>query len=261
MLRFTDDLLQEPRTKILDVRTQLKHFALINYAIPVERVRPHVDARFELDAYQAEDGKSYVWVSVVPFEDVQFHFVNFRWLQFHFGQTNYRTYIIDRQTGERGVWFFGTVLGGWPVIIPRYIWRLPWHYGKIRFDCVYDTHAQRYSRYQLSTDSDWANLELELEDTGKPISKLKDVEDLEDGLVRLTHPLLGVYYRNDGTLGQYRVWHDRLHCTEGQVKQAKFNLLMRLGLFKHEEEALQPHSVFIQHQTEFIIQLPPQSLP
>ena len=46
----------------MDVRTQLRHFALINYAVPIDRLRPHIpEERFE----------------IVPFEIGNSSFVNF----------------------------------------------------------------------------------------------------------------------------------------------------------------------------------------
>jgi hypothetical protein len=36
------------------------------------------------------------------------------------------------------VWFFGTTLDAWALPVPRDLWRLPWHRGRVRFDCTYD---------------------------------------------------------------------------------------------------------------------------
>ena len=254
---FTNTLLQRPSTHGIDVVTILKHFAIVTYAVAPERVRPHVDDRFELDCFTAPDGTSRVWVSVVPFLDWDFHFARLPQLKFRFGQTNYRTYVIDRVTQHRAVWFFGTTLGGWPVVVPHYLWQLPWHYGRIKFDCVFDSAHARYSRYKMTTQSDWAAIDLELEDTGQPITQLDGFENMEAGLVRLTHPLMGVYYGRDGKLGSYNVWHNRLRCTVGQVRQARISLLDHLGIVPFGEQ-MAPHSVLIQPETEFIVQLPPK---
>lgn len=165
-LAFTEELLTRPRVSGLDVEATLEHFAIVSYAVPPERVRPHVHSAFELDCFAGPQGEPLVWVSMVPFEDQNFRFVAARWLKFRFGQTNYRTYVIDRATGRRGVWFFGTTLDSWSVAIPRYVWKLPWHRGRIRFDCEYDSTAQRYGRYQMTTRGGWAPVDLTLEDTG-----------------------------------------------------------------------------------------------
>ncbi|MDB4981962.1 MAG: hypothetical protein JWM82_2714, partial [Myxococcales bacterium] len=179
--------------------------------------------------------------------------------RFRFGQTNYRTYVRDRETGQPAVWFFGTTLDSWLVVVPRYVWKLPWHRGRVRFDCAFDAEHGRYARYRMTTQSAWAPVELELEDSGDPVASLAGFPDLEAGLVALTHPLMGVYTRRDGALGTYRIWHDRLRCTAGRVVDARFGLLDRLGVVPFAEQ-LAPHSVLLQHRSEFTIYLPPQRL-
>ncbi|NJL92418.1 MAG: DUF2071 domain-containing protein [Anaerolineae bacterium] len=256
---FAPHVLQRPATRGLDVVTKLRHFALITYAVPPERVRPLVHPRFDLDTSPGPDGQPALWVSVVPFEDADFHFARLPQANFRFGQTNYRTYVIDRVTGQAAVWFFGTTLGGWPVVIPRYLWRLPWHRGRIRFETHYDAQQKRYTRYRMTTASPWAAATLELEDSGAPVASLDGFSDLEAGWFKLTHPLVGAYFRRDGRLGSYSVWHDRLQCTVGRIRQARFALLDRLGLVPFEAQS-SAHSVLIQPETEFIVKLPPRPL-
>lgn len=255
-LAFTEALLTRPAVSGLDVEATLEHFAIVSYAVPPERVRPHVHPAFDLDCFAGPQGEPLVWVSMVPFEDQNFRFVAARWLRFRFGQTNYRTYVIDRATGRRGVWFFGTTLDSWSVAIPRYVWKLPWHRGRIRFDCEYDSTARRYVRYQMTTRGGWAPVDLTLEDSGVPVAALSGFADLEAGLVALTHPLVGIFYRRDGQLGTYSIWHDRLRCTSGRVLAARIELFDRLGMVPYDEQS-RPHSVLLQHSTEFTIYLPP----
>lgn len=58
----------------------------------------------------------------------------------------------------------------------------------MKFDCGYDEAAGRYSRYRMSTTSEWAPVELELEDSGEPLTALEGYPDLDEGLVTLAHP-------------------------------------------------------------------------
>lgn len=255
-LRFNDDLLTRPPVAGRDVVTNLEHFAIVSYAVPVQRVRPLIDPRFDLDRFPGAGGEPSVWVSMVPFEDQDFRFAALPWLRFRFGQTNYRTYVVERSTGRRAVWFFGTTLDSWTVAIPRHVWKLPWRRGHVQFQCEYDSARERYATYRMTTHSDWAPVELELEDLGVPVTALDGVADVEAALVALTHPLTGVYYRRDGRLGTYRIWHDRLRCTMGRVARARIGLFDRLGLVPYDEQG-HPHSVLLQHRTEFTIYLPP----
>ena len=258
-IRFTESLLTRPPVSGIDVVTTLKHFAIVTYAVDPERVRPHVHSRFDLELLPGADGSPKVWISMVPFEDQDFRFVGVPWPKFRFGQTNYRTYVIDRVTGLRVVWFFGASLDSFSVAIPRFVWKLPWHSGRIRFDCRYDAAHGRYANYRMTTRSTWAPVELELEDSGEPVSELAGCDDLEGALVVLTHPLFGVFHRRGGGLGSYSIWHDRLRPTTGKCLRARIGLFDRLGLVRFAEQT-KPHSILIQPETEFTIYLPPHRL-
>jgi hypothetical protein len=95
-----------------------------------------------------------------------------------------------------------------------------------------------------------------LEDLGKMPEELPGFPTLESGLVLLTHPLRGYYYRRDGQIGGYTIWHDRLKMNQGQAIQAEFPLLDRLGLVQIGDLSA-IHSVFIQSETQFTVYLPP----
>ncbi len=141
--------------------------------------------------------------------------------------------------------------------VPRYVWKLPWHRGSIRFSCELD--GDIYRRYEMTTRSTWAPVQLALEDTGAPVDHLDGFPDLETGILILTHPLTGFYRRRDSALGSYKVWHDRLALRAGIYRHARFGLLDRLGLVRFEDQH-RPYSVMLQHRTEFTIYLPPSRL-
>ncbi|MEN9361828.1 MAG: hypothetical protein RL095_3363 [Verrucomicrobiota bacterium] len=257
--RFTEERLRAPALSMSDVAAQLRHFVLLTYAVDPERVRPYVDESFDLDCYLDAAGRRKVWVSAVPFEDQDFHFHGLPWWRFRFGQTNYRTYVIERRSGRRCVWFFGTVLDSWTRLIPRHFWKLPWHSGRIQFDTDFDETSGRYRRYRMNCQGEWAAAELELEDLGEEISSIDGFDDLESSLVILTHPLTGFYRRRDGLLGSYSIWHPRLAMNRCRLVSARFELLHRLGLVNFEEQK-QVHSLLIQRECLFHIHLPPRRL-
>ncbi len=160
-LKFRDVLIERPKVREIDVVCQFQHFAIITYAVTPERSAGLIPGRFRLDEVEI-DGRAQALISVVPFMDVDFTSAVFPFPKFQMGQTNYRVYIVDTATGERGVWFLGTTLDSWTVVIPRQIWKLPWHPGQITFDCAYDTQAGRYRRYRMRTDADWGPVVVEL---------------------------------------------------------------------------------------------------
>jgi hypothetical protein len=253
--RFGPGRLTRPRVSGIDVVTTLRHFALVSYACDPERLAVHLHPRFVPDTLA--DGRALL--SVVPFFDVDFRFAACPWPRFSFGQTNYRAYVVDRESGERAAWFFGTCLGSWTVAVPRHAWKLPWHRGRMRFDCAWSAEEERYERYRVETESDWSPASLELADSGEPVRAVPGFGDLEHGLVVLTHPLRGWFFRRDGWLGSYSVWHDRLGMSVGSCVRARFPLLASLGLVPLAEQD-EPHSVLLQHETEFTIYLPPEAV-
>jgi hypothetical protein len=259
-LRFDSALLSKPAPVGLAVETTLEHMATVTYWVEPSKLRAHVDSRFELDCIEGPDDRPRALVSVVTFLDRDFRFVASPWFKRSFGQTNYRAYVRDTKTGEHVAWFFGTCLDSASVVVPRYAWKLPWHRGRMSFDCQYDQTQHRYVRYGVSTRSRWAPADLELEDSGTAVSKLDGFSNLEAGLLLLTHPLRGYFFRRDGALGSYAVWHDRLSPTMATLKVARYPLLERLDLIDAGDRRA-VHSAFIQHAVAFTIYLPPVMVP
>ena len=253
---FSDEMLNRPQPGLIDVETTLAHFAVITYLIDPDVARQLLHPRFQLVTVM-RDGREFGLLSVVPFVDQDFRFRFCPWLKWQFGQTNYRVYVRDQKTDELAVWFLGTSLDSWTVSIPRHCWKLPWHRARIEFDCEYNSTEQRYEHYRMKTTNSWADAQVELSDTGKPVTELDGFPDAETGLVVLTHPLKGYYFRRDGRLGSYSIWHDRLQMTVGQVQSAHFALLDQMQLVQ-SSDLDQVHSVLLQPTTEFTIYLPPR---
>lgn len=257
-LEFNSHLLPRPAPKGIDVSCKLQHFAIVTYAIDPLRLASIVPPRFKLDTVQI-DGAERALLSVVPFVDVDFTSAAYPFPKFRMGQTNYRIYIIDQLTGVRAVWFLGTTLDSWTIVVPHLIWRLPWYPGKVAFECDFDEAAGMYRRYHMKTESRWAPAEVELFQLPRDELALPGFPDEETALVYLTHPLVGFYHRRDGKLGTYSVWHDRLRVSGARLRSASFGLLDRLGLVSQREQQ-NPHSVLIEPINEFTIYLPPRVL-
>ncbi|MFN7130959.1 MAG: DUF2071 domain-containing protein [Myxococcales bacterium] len=239
------------------MRTALRHFALITFAVPVERLLPFIPAdRFEVTTFEV-GGEPRALLSAVPFLDTDFRFVRLApFLRFEFAQTNHRVYVRDRRTGEPAVWFLGTTLGSRWVNVPRLLWRLPWHPARYRLDCAWDAAAGRYRTFRYAIDSAWCAGALALDDTGAPPPLLPGFTSHAEQQLVLTHPTAGFYRRLDGRLGSYSIWHDALPMTRAVPRETYFALYERLGLLSREEMR-SPHSALIAREVEFDIHLPP----
>ncbi|MCW5732905.1 MAG: DUF2071 domain-containing protein [Enhydrobacter sp.] len=256
VLRFAEYERPRPRPSGIDVVSTLRHFAICTYAMDPARLRPWVDERFELLTIQA-GGQPRALLSIVPFCELDFRLAAYPSPQFRFNQTNYRVYVTDRQTGEPCVWFIGSLLDSPTVVVPRYLWKLPWHYGRMRFDCTLEDGY--YTQYRMETRSKWGSAELQLRQEAGLQQRHPGFPDEESALVTLTHPLTGYYYRRDGRLGSYSIWHDRLHMQPARLLAARFDVLERMGIVDIEEQQ-QPYSLLVQPETEFTIYLPPAAV-
>ncbi len=244
----------------LDVRSTLRHFALINYTLPPFRLAPYIPTnRFAIATFDIS-GERRAMLSAVPFLDVDFHFARlFPFLKFQFGQTNHRAYVINKATGEPGVWFFGTTLGSPVVQIARTLWRIPWHRARYRVDCMYDATMHRYTTYRYTITSDWCSARIAIADTGEPIALTEGFTAMDAMRLILTHPVDGYFHRLDGTLGTYAVRHDAMHATIGRPIDLYFSLYDRLGLLT-PDEMQRPHSIFLSPEIAFQILLPPREM-
>lgn len=256
-LTFTPEMLTRPDPGRSGAETTLQHFAIVTYFVDPTLLKRQLHPRFEPLRVRAADGSERGLVSVVTFFDRDFRFTRWPRAVRSFGQTNYRAYVIDRTTGEHVAWFFGTCVDSATVAIPRYIWKLPWHRARMSFECHYDAAATRYASYRVSTTSRWAPGDLDVEDRGLAPTALAGFPDLETALVVLTHPLQGFYFRRDGGLGSYRIWHQRMQTTEGRLLKAKYPLLSEYGLVP-VGDVRNVQSVLLQREIPFTIYLPPR---
>lgn len=256
-LKFADHLHPRPQPKGIDVLCKLQHFALITYAVDPARFRNIIPEHFKLDTIEYQ-GKRVALMSVVPFIDIDFSSAVYPFPKFQMGQTNYRVYVIDQESNERCVWFLGTTLDSWTLLVPRYVWQLPWHSANIEFDCEQDVEGF-YTKYKMKTESAWAACEIALSQSVHDVWQYNGFTDLESYRVFLTHPLAGFYHRRDGKLGTYLVWHDKLEPKPAKLIYARFELLARLNLVSFEDQ-LKPYSVLIEPINEFTIYLPPKVL-
>ena len=200
-----------------------------------------------------------ILISIVPLLDQDFNYPRLApFAKFSFGQTNHRVYVIDRSTGEHAVWFFGTTLGSRLVHLARSLWRIPWHHAGYDIDCSYDPAAGRYRQYRFDVRSDWCSCEIELEDSGEPMSLLEGFDSIEQQKLVLTHPVEGFFYRRDGKLGTYSVWHDEIPLTMASASDLYFSLYEDLEILDRDEMA-KPHSVLLCPETLFEIHLPPRA--
>lgn len=248
--RFTPEDLTAPARGQMTVITTLVDFAIITFAISPEALAKHLPPGFEPEVFTLHDGTRCSLISAVPFRDLDFRFHICPWPTFAFGQTNYRAYVWYK--GKRAAWFFGTSLATPLVLIPRHCWQLPWHHANMKFRTAWQDDVCK--NYELTTTGAWGAAEVQLEGSNDAAGFADGFTDEEDMAVILTHPLVGYFYRRDGHIGSYSIWHDRLHMKKGIAKTSRFEVFEKLGFC---DDGTKPVSVLLQKETEFTINLPP----
>jgi hypothetical protein len=245
---------------LLDVRANLCHFVLVNYAVPKDKLQRYIPAdRFEIPEFEI-NGSPLAFISAVPLYVYEFRFVRLApFFTSHFAQTNYRAYVIDPKTNEYAVWFFGSTLGSRFVHVAQTLWGVPWHYGTYRVDCTFNEARGVYDRYVYDAKSEWCNAEVQLKDTGEPISVMPGFSSLDEMRLIITHGDRGFYRRRDGGLGRLSVWHREIPLTQAEPQHLYFSLFEDLGLLS-KEEMERSHSVFLCPKVEFDIHMPPKKV-
>ena len=241
-----------PRLRGVDATTTLQDFAIVTFAVDADRLAKLLPAGLTPEVRRLDNECEAAFVSAVSFRDVDFRFAIAPRIRASFFQTNYRAYVFGPD-GRRAVFFFGTTLDSWLVVLPRVAWEMPWHGGRTRLEARWDTD-RRCIAYRHRCSGRWGAAEVELEGTGTPAGRLDGFVDADDAATVLTHPLDGYFRRRDGTLGRYAVWHERLRPQLGIPRQTAYAIFQEMGLVVPGAVA---HSVLLQQAVDFDVLLPP----
>ncbi|MCI0339041.1 MAG: DUF2071 domain-containing protein [Acidobacteria bacterium] len=223
----------------VSVSAELHHFSLIVYTIPVERARAVIPNSILIEE-SVHNGGQPSWLSITSFLDQGSQ----RDGQGVFEQTIYRLHVL----AERGPaqYLLGISLGSLSAVAIRNFWPLPWHLSAMEFEVAYDRFAGRYCDYRLQTQSQWANANWEISDTGE--SLLPDhINYLKLPASFFAGAFNNYFSRRDGSLGLYQARYYDWALTAGRLKHARSDLLLNLGLLKRDE-LLYPTMVAIQRR-------------
>lgn len=193
-----------PKIETSVFRKDLHHRSIISYAVPSERISDLIPVEFDL--------ASQTILSVESFLDAG---------QSSFEQTNYRFHVS--KNGQACSWLLGASLGSLSGVTARHLYPLPWHLSAMEFQVAFDASSSKYQRYRVSAQSQWANADWEIVDTGAPFIAEKP-SDLTDYFVR-----------RDGEIGTYQTIYQSAVSTYGTLKAGRCDLLGSLGILSSEE--------------------------
>lgn len=213
----------------------LRHFAMVTYAVPPDRIRRLIPAQFDLDTRPDEAGREQAYVSVVMFENHRIRALLAPWPKFTFPQVNYRAYI--RKQDAPAVWFFRVVQRSWVATLYRRLIRTWTYAAPLRLTYDFDESNRRYRSLSMDCDAPGDRLhiavgEADVDWTGDPSfgSRAELVRFFTD--------------RSDGYLGELKservlhmpVWHAPMDPQFGTLLTAKVGVYEDLGILPASEQ-------------------------
>jgi hypothetical protein len=246
--------LARPRLGWFDVSSLLVNFVTTTWAVEPERLARLLPSGIEPDTFTLTSGERTAFVSAVSFLNTEF-FVGFAPLiRLCAPQTNYRAYV--RCGKQRAAWFFRTQFDSFTVMLPRYLFGMPWFRSHIRHSARWD--GDRLVGLEWCGGAKDGEERLKLTGTGEPIGVPAGFQDEAEAREVLTHPLIGYFRPRWGSgVGRYGVWHAPLELEHCQVAEARYEVFERLGLVA---PGTPPTSVLAQRATQYSIFLPPHRL-
>ncbi len=227
-----------------NARAILEDFAIINWCVDPDRLRPHLPAGFE-----PEERSGKAFIAMVAFRSQGFHFRAAPFARISCGQADYRALV--RHGEECGVWFFGGSLSSRLVNVANTLWKMPWRYTSIGITASSNGDT---GHWNFDAIGDWGAATVALTRTGRPFVAPVDFGDSSESAAMLVDPLVGWYPRRDGGIGRYSVWHEPLQLGEAQVEVARCDVFERLGVIDSEQH---PIGAGLQQRIQFDIHTPP----
>ena len=222
----------------------LEDFAIVNWTVDPDRLRPHLPAGFE-----PEERSGTAYVAMVAFRNHGFHFRAAPFARLSCGQADYRTFV--RHGDERGVWFFGGSLSSRLVSVATGLWKMPWHHDSI--DIAASSNDDSGGRWSLEAAGSWGAATVAPDPPGRRSFQLRRRPDV----TTLVDPLVGWYPRRDGGIGRYSVWHRPLQLLEADAEVRRCDVFERLALI---DKGQTPSGAGLQRSIEFDIHTPPTRL-
>lgn len=227
----------------------LEDFAIINWPVDPERLRPHLPAGFE-----PEERSGTAYVAMVAFRNHGFHFRAAPFARLSCGQADYRTFV--RRGEERGVWFFGGSLSSPLVLVATALWKMPWHRESI--DIRTSSGDDSRAHWMFRASGDWGTAAVDLCRTGRSFPRSLRFDGAADNADSLTDPTVGWYPRRDGAIGRYSVWHEPLQLQEAVAEVTRCDVFERLGLIDKNQS---PSGAGVQRTVSFDVHTPPTKIP
>ncbi|MFP5351404.1 MAG: DUF2071 domain-containing protein [Actinomycetota bacterium] len=236
-------------TRLATAEVDVQNFALVTHAVPAERVRRILPARFELETFTSEDGRELALISSSVFCNRQLHWSPARYPAHDFDQCTFRTYVTWR--GRRGAYFFGTYVGTRLSYVAQKLVAAGTRLADFDVDIQGGTHG--YPVFDVRVVAGDQQLMLQLEARDRPTARHPFVSGNEHAQF-ITYRLHGFARSPFGeTYGP--IEHRHMDPWSGRLLQGRFDLWEQLGILE-PEEAEDVFSVLVEPSVRFTLHVP-----
>jgi uncharacterized protein YqjF (DUF2071 family) len=238
--------------RLTTISVEVRNFALITYAVPVERVRRRLPGPYTLETFP-KNGQEQCLVSGTCFCNHDFKWSAAPRPRLTFDEGTYRVYVTHR--GRRGVYFFRRFLSS-PVAFgaQRVADR---NVAMANFDTETRFDDSGYGLYTCSVRSGDVENSFTIRARGVPRRKLPFASG-EELAQHITYRLHGFFETPIGLQGHMPVSHRRMAPWSGELVSGRFDTWTQLGIVS-SEEAAHPYSVLIEPAVNFLLH-PPRPL-
>lgn len=231
-------------------QVDVQNFALITHAVPVERVRPQVPQRFELQTFVDETGREMAFISASSFCNRQIHWSAARYPAHDFDQSTYRTYVVHK--GRLGAFFFGTFVSTRMSHMGQLLVAADTHLAQFEVDI--EMGDRGYERYRSRARADIGEIYFDISAQQKPTPK-HPFSTGEEHAQFITYRLHGYSHALVGGVSYGPIEHRPMDPWEGTLKEGRFDYWHRLGFLRPDEVA-QPYSVLVEPAVRFVLHPP-----
>lgn len=221
---------------------KLHHFALLTYAVPLDRIREHLPDQLEPESFMLPERGKTGMISIGCFLASGLHWPAMsRPRMGRFEQITYRTYVTHK--GKKGAYFFGSALGSITSFLLQGSFIRGGTLGK--FDTSRTLEAEGYSEYLCRMKDRSGLTQFAIRAADRPENP--ELTQL------LTYRLHGFARSRAGLLVDQVVCHARMNPWSGELLNAddtRFPFWEKLGMLD-ADEASKPVSVLVQPEIRF----------
>lgn len=236
---------------LLTAEVDVENFVLVTHAVPADRVRPQVPARYDLQTFVSEEGREMALISASCFCNRQFHWTPARRPAHDFNQNTFRTYVTHK--GKVGSYFFATYVDTAPSYLAQSMLARDIHRATFEVDTsAGEAGYPNYSLEARASTNEVLAFELEALERPQAIPPFSSAREMIDFITYRLHGF------SSSPFGE--VWgpieHRHMEPWAGNLLSGRFDLWARRGLLQEDEWNDALHSVLVDPGVHFTLHPP-----